>query len=57
MVALRNASRAPGDGSRPSAAIIIGAGFAGIGMAIALKKRGMHDFLILEKGGDVGGVA
>lgn len=37
-------------------AIIIGAGFGGIGMAIALKKAGVGDFVILEKSQDVGGV-
>ncbi|HEX5371906.1 MAG TPA: alpha/beta hydrolase fold domain-containing protein [Aquabacterium sp.] len=36
--------------------IIIGTGFAGIGMAIALKKAGLGNFLILEKQNDVGGV-
>lgn len=36
--------------------IIIGSGFAGIGMAVALKKAGLGDFLILEKQHDVGGV-
>jgi cation diffusion facilitator CzcD-associated flavoprotein CzcO len=36
--------------------LIIGSGFAGIGMAIALKKAGLGDFLILEKQHDVGGV-
>jgi cation diffusion facilitator CzcD-associated flavoprotein CzcO len=34
---------------------IAGAGFAGIGMGIALKKAGYHDFVILEKDGDLGG--
>lgn len=37
-------------------AVIIGAGFGGIGMAIALKKAGAGNFLILEKAPDVGGV-
>ena len=37
-------------------AIIIGSGFAGIGMAVALKQAGVTDFLILEKAHDVGGV-
>lgn len=37
-------------------AIIIGSGFAGLGMAIALKKNKINDFTILEKGNDVGGV-
>ncbi|MBI5333473.1 MAG: NAD(P)/FAD-dependent oxidoreductase [Burkholderiales bacterium] len=36
--------------------LIIGAGFAGVGMAIALKKAGLGDLLILEKRSDVGGV-
>lgn len=35
--------------------LIIGAGFGGLGMAIQLKQRGENDFLILEKGADVGG--
>ena len=34
---------------------IIGSGFAGLGMAIALKKRGEHDFVVLERADDVGG--
>lgn len=36
--------------------IIIGTGFAGIGMAIALKKAGLGDFIVLEKQDEVGGV-
>ena len=44
------------EGSAPFHTIIIGSGFAGIGMAIALKKAGLGDFLILEKQADVGGV-
>ncbi|MEU4233830.1 NAD(P)/FAD-dependent oxidoreductase [Nonomuraea sp. NPDC026600] len=35
--------------------VIIGAGFAGIGMAIKLKAAGHHDFVILEKAADLGG--
>lgn len=34
---------------------IIGAGFSGIGVAIALKKAGLSDFCILEAGDGVGG--
>jgi cation diffusion facilitator CzcD-associated flavoprotein CzcO len=34
---------------------IIGSGFAGIGMAIQLKKAGFDDFVILEKDDDLGG--
>lgn len=35
--------------------LIIGSGFAGLGMAIQLKRRGDDDFLILERADDVGG--
>ncbi|MFI6811208.1 flavin-containing monooxygenase [Nonomuraea sp. NPDC050328] len=35
--------------------VIIGSGFAGVGMAIKLKEAGFHDFLILEKAADLGG--
>ena len=35
--------------------VIVGAGFGGIGMGIALKKAGYHDFVILDKGDDLGG--
>jgi cation diffusion facilitator CzcD-associated flavoprotein CzcO len=34
---------------------IVGAGFGGLGMAIALKQRGVHDFVVLERAPDVGG--
>jgi cation diffusion facilitator CzcD-associated flavoprotein CzcO len=34
---------------------IIGSGFAGLGMAIQLKKAGFDDFVILEKDDDLGG--
>src|SRR3954468_11317003 len=34
---------------------IIGSGFAGLGMAIALKQRGESDFVVLERAQDVGG--
>jgi cation diffusion facilitator CzcD-associated flavoprotein CzcO len=37
------------------AIVIIGAGFGGIGMAIALKQAGFHDFVVLEKSEDLGG--
>jgi cation diffusion facilitator CzcD-associated flavoprotein CzcO len=35
--------------------IIIGAGLGGIGMGIALLRAGIEDFVILERGGDIGG--
>ncbi|MFB9836599.1 flavin-containing monooxygenase [Actinoallomurus acaciae] len=34
---------------------IIGSGFAGLGMAIQLKKAGFDDFVVLEKDDDLGG--
>ncbi|WP_159845302.1 flavin-containing monooxygenase [Nocardia sp. CY41] len=34
---------------------VIGGGFAGIGTAIRLKQRGVHDFAILERGTAIGG--
>jgi cation diffusion facilitator CzcD-associated flavoprotein CzcO len=36
--------------------VIIGAGIAGIATAVTLQHEGFHDFTILEKGTDVGGV-
>src|SRR5262245_13558341 len=36
-------------------AVVIGSGFAGLGMAIKLKESGRHDFVILEKDEDLGG--
>ena len=35
--------------------VVVGAGFGGIGMAIALKQAGIEDFLVVDKGGDLGG--
>ena len=35
--------------------VIIGAGFAGLGMAVRLKQAGIDDFVILERAADVGG--
>ena len=43
----------------PSAAplrvLIIGAGFAGMGLAIQLQRAGIGDFLLLEKASELGG--
>ncbi|OZC67837.1 4-hydroxyacetophenone monooxygenase [Rhodococcus sp. 06-470-2] len=36
-------------------AVIVGAGFAGIGSAIRLRNRGIENFVILERGSAVGG--
>jgi cation diffusion facilitator CzcD-associated flavoprotein CzcO len=35
--------------------LIVGTGFSGLGAAIELKRRGMNDFLILERAHDIGG--
>ncbi|GGK47129.1 flavin-containing monooxygenase [Nocardia camponoti] len=35
--------------------IIVGSGFAGLGLAIKLSQQGREDFLVLERGSDVGG--
>src|SRR5882762_3499297 len=35
--------------------VIIGGGFSGLGVAIRLLKRGITDFVILEKGSQLGG--
>ncbi|MBK1788239.1 flavin-containing monooxygenase [Prauserella cavernicola] len=37
-------------------ALIVGAGFGGIAMAIELRRAGIHDFVVLEKADDLGGV-
>ena len=36
-------------------AVIVGGGFAGMMTAVELKRLGMHDFRMIEKGGDFGG--
>jgi len=41
--------------SEPFDAVIVGAGFAGIGAAIQLKRLGYDDFVILEREDDLGG--
>jgi cation diffusion facilitator CzcD-associated flavoprotein CzcO len=35
--------------------VIIGSGFAGLGMAIKLRQAGFEDFVVLEKNADLGG--
>ncbi|MFC5185245.1 flavin-containing monooxygenase [Actinomadura harenae] len=39
----------------PPAIVIIGSGFAGLGMAIRLRQQGFHDFVVLEKSEALGG--
>jgi cation diffusion facilitator CzcD-associated flavoprotein CzcO len=45
----------PAGTARDVGIAIIGSGFAGLGMAITLKRRGESDFVVLERAGDVGG--
>ncbi len=44
-------------GSLPShvEVAIVGSGFSGLGAAIGLKRSGRHDFVVLERAGDLGG--
>ncbi|MFZ0042395.1 MAG: NAD(P)/FAD-dependent oxidoreductase [Solirubrobacteraceae bacterium] len=42
-------------GAREARVVIVGAGFSGIGMAIGLRERGVEDFVVLERAGEVGG--
>jgi cation diffusion facilitator CzcD-associated flavoprotein CzcO len=35
--------------------VIVGAGFSGIGMAIRLRQMGIDDFVVLDRGNDLGG--
>jgi cation diffusion facilitator CzcD-associated flavoprotein CzcO len=44
-----------GHGSENDHILIVGAGFAGIGMGIRLKQSGIEDFTILERATQVGG--
>ena len=35
--------------------LVVGAGFGGLAMAIKLDEQGQGDFVVLERGSDVGG--
>jgi cation diffusion facilitator CzcD-associated flavoprotein CzcO len=39
----------------PHRVVVIGAGFAGLGMAVALKQAGLADFVVLDRADDLGG--
>ncbi|WP_330228715.1 NAD(P)/FAD-dependent oxidoreductase [Nocardia sp. NBC_00508] len=41
--------------TRHARTIIIGSGFSGLGLAIRLTQEGRNDFLVLERGSEVGG--
>jgi cation diffusion facilitator CzcD-associated flavoprotein CzcO len=40
----------------PHRVVVVGAGFGGIGMAVALKQAGIEDFVVLDRGDDLGGI-
>ncbi|MEJ7633832.1 NAD(P)/FAD-dependent oxidoreductase [Aeromicrobium sp.] len=46
---------APRNDRQVVSAVIVGAGFAGLGMAVRLVQAGIEDFVILERGDRVGG--
>lgn len=48
-------SAASGAPARHVRVAIVGAGFSGLGLAIRLKQWGIDDFVVLERGDDVGG--
>ena len=41
--------------ARPAQVLIVGSGFAGIGMAIALRRHGIRDVVLLERAATLGG--
>ncbi|WP_309068405.1 NAD(P)/FAD-dependent oxidoreductase [Microbacterium sp.] len=47
--------RVPSSLPRQVGAVIVGAGFAGIAAALALRSEGLSDFVILERGASIGG--
>ena len=49
------AERAMTERARSPRVVIVGAGMSGIAMGVALKRHGFEDFVMLEKGSDVGG--
>ncbi len=40
---------------RPQRVVVVGAGFGGLGMAVALQRAGIEDFLVLDRAEDLGG--
>lgn len=52
---MRRSVRGRGLSEEQSDVVIIGAGFAGLCMAIQLAKSGVRSFTVLERGGDLGG--
>jgi cation diffusion facilitator CzcD-associated flavoprotein CzcO len=52
---VRTRAKSPGRARRHVGVLIIGSGFAGLGAAIRLTKDGRDDFLVIERGSEVGG--
>ncbi|MBN9736821.1 MULTISPECIES: NAD(P)/FAD-dependent oxidoreductase [unclassified Pseudonocardia] len=48
--------RVTGPSPRHSRVAVVGAGFTGLAVGLALLRRGVHDFVLLERADDVGGV-
>lgn len=51
----RHAASGPHRSRRHVGVLVIGSGFAGLGAAIRLGQEGRHDFLVIERGSEVGG--
>lgn len=51
----RPVSAAPRLGAPDREIVIVGAGFSGIGTAYRLDQVGLHDYLVIEEGPEVGG--
>ncbi|HEY3005917.1 MAG TPA: NAD(P)-binding protein, partial [Kribbellaceae bacterium] len=45
----------PPSDSTHSRILIVGTGFAGIGIAVRLEQAGYRDFVVLERASEVGG--
>jgi cation diffusion facilitator CzcD-associated flavoprotein CzcO len=56
LAGLAGRASARDEAPRPRRVAIIGAGFSGIGMAVALRRAGYDDVELFERGDDVGGV-
>jgi cation diffusion facilitator CzcD-associated flavoprotein CzcO len=59
-ITTHDATGTDSNGDRPSLPVdvevaIVGSGFSGLGMAIRLEQAGIRDFIVLERGDDVGG--
>src|SRR3954447_22117896 len=52
---VRSPGRSRGRSRRPVGVLVIGSGFAGLGAAIRLAADGREDFLVIERGREVGG--